>query len=295
MCMKKGQYSRTAEAAAALRANHSLFSKEPIFNDAYAYAMTSKLWQLLLKQPLMSKLFNSQLVNRTMGRLTAQVVGRSRYAEDQLKQAINKGINQYVLVGAGLDSFVLRQLHYYPKLRIFEVDHPDTQYHKKQKLEQLGDISDQIEFVSIDFEKESIADALTRSCFDSNQAAFFAWLGTTHYLENHTTLATLDSIAQIAASGSEVVLDYSIDFNELKGIEKIGTQFVAIFTQVLGEPLQGQFKPLDLHHQVEKIGFRVLEDLSGEALTQRYFHMRADQMKHTTATHMLHLKLNGLT
>lgn len=293
--MKKGQYSRTAEAAAALRAHHYLFAQDPIFADAYAFEMASKAWKRLLTLPLVNRIFNSPPLNRTLGLLTAQVMGRSRYAEDQLKQAIENGINQYVLVGAGLDSFALRQLQCYPKLRIFEVDHPDTQCFKKQKLEQLGNISDQIEFVSIDFEKESIADALTRSSFDSNQAAFFSWLGTTHYLENPTTLATLASIAHIAGADSEVVLDYSIDFNELKGIEKIGTQFVATFTQVWGEPLQGQFSPLDLHHQVEKMGFRVLEDLSGEALTLRYFHMRADQMKHTAATHMLHLKLNGLT
>lgn len=292
--MKKGQSSRTAEAAAALRANHYLFSKDPVFNDAYAYAMTSKRWQLLLKQPLMNKLFNSQLFNRTLGLLTAQVVGRSRYAEDQLKQAIEKGINQYVLVGAGLDSFVLRQVQYYPELKIFEVDHPDTQRFKKQKIEQLGDLSGKIEFVAIDFEKESIADALVRSSFDVDQAAFFSWLGTTHYLENKTTLATLASIAQITRVDSEVVMDYSIDFNELKGIEKIGTQLVATFTQILGEPLRGQFNPADLHHQVEKMGFIVLEDLSGEGLTQRYFDARIDQMQHTAATHVLHLKLNAL-
>ena len=125
---------------------------------------------------------NSSTFNRSLGLLTGQVVGRSRYAEDALQQAIQHGIQQYVLVGAGLDSFILRQAQHYPDLKIFEVDHPDTQAAKQKKVKEFGEIPTNVEFVPIDFEKESIANALARSGFQQNQPAFFSWLGTTHYL-----------------------------------------------------------------------------------------------------------------
>ena len=287
--MKQGQSSRTAEAAAALRAQHYLSAHDPIFIDAYAVEMTNKAWKTLLKLPLTNKFFNSQPLNRTLGLLTAQVVGRSRYAEDQLEKAIEKGIDQYVLVGAGLDSFALRLAQQYPDLKIFEVDHPDTQRLKIQKLTQLGNIPINVEFVAIDFEKEALGEVLARSGYVQDRPAFYSWLGTTHYLQPETTLHTLKSIADFAAAQSEVVLDYSIDFNELQGIEKIGAQLVAQFTKILGEPLVGQFNSLDLHRQVEHMGFEVLEDASGDDLSHRYFHHRVDHIKHTTATHMLHL------
>ena len=290
--MKEGQSSRTAEAAAALRANHFKNTVSPVFSDPYAFELTSRSWKKLLSSPLLVKLMNSAVLNRTLGLLTGQVVGRSRYAEDLLDQAVQQNTQQYVLVGAGLDSFALRESHHYPTLKIFEVDHPDTQAAKQAKLKKLGEIPATVEFVAINFEKESISEALTRSLYERSAPAFFSWLGTTHYLNPQTTLQTLKSIAEFAANASEVVLDYSTDFQELTGIERIGSIGVAQFTHLLKEPLLGQFKPTDLHHAVEQMGFEVVEDLSGEAITERYFSARVDEIRHTSATRLLHLRLN---
>lgn len=290
--MKEGQSSRTAEAAAALRANHLQHAAHPVFSDPYAFAMTSAAWRALLNSPLVN-IMNSSLLTRALGLLSAQVVARSRYAEDLLQQAIGKGVQQYVLVGAGLDSFALRQNGHYAALTIFEVDHPDTQAEKQKKLRQLGDIPANVEFVAIDFEKESIATALAKSSYLPQQAGFFSWLGTTHYLEPQTTLNTLRSIAAFAAPGSEVVLDYSIHYKALQGIERLGSMGVSQFTSLLREPLIGQFIPAELHQAVNDMGFEVLEDLSGNGLTERYFSKRNDHIKHTKATHMLHLRLKG--
>jgi methyltransferase (TIGR00027 family) len=289
--MKEGQSSRTAEAAAALRANHFQNAKNPVFSDPFAFELTSQGWKTLLSTPLTVRIINSSVFNRSLGLLTGQVVGRSRYAEDQLNAAIERGVRQYVLVGAGLDSFTLRQAQQYAQLKIYEVDHPDTQAAKQDKLRQFGELPTNVEFVSIDFEKESIADALVRSSFKQDHAAFFSWLGTTHYLEPETTLNTLASIAQIAAQGSEVVLDYSIDYRELAGVERLGTLFVSQFTRFLKEPLKGQFRPKTLHQAVAQMGYQVVEDLSGNGLSERYFHARADNIRHTIATHMLHLRV----
>lgn len=290
--MKEGQSSRTAEAAAALRANHFKNTVSPVFSDPYAFELTSRSWKKLLSSPLLVKLMNSAVLNRTLGLLTGQVVGRSRYAEDLLDQAVQQNTQQYVLVGAGLDSFVLRESHHYPTLKIFEVDHPDTQAAKQAKLKKLGEIPTTVDFVAINFEKESISEALARSLYERSAPAFFSWLGTTHYLNPQTTLQTLKSIAEFSANASEVVLDYSTDFQELTGIERLGSMGVAQFTHLLKEPLLGQFKPTDLHHAVEQMGFEVVEDLSGEAITERYFSARVDEIRHTSATRLLHLRLN---
>lgn len=118
--MKEGQSSRTAEAAAALRANHFQNTKNPVFSDPYAFELTSKGWKQLLSTPFIVKVMNSAVLNRTLGLLTGQVVGRSRYAEDLLDQAVQYNIYQYVLVGAGLDSFVLRESQHYPTLKILK-------------------------------------------------------------------------------------------------------------------------------------------------------------------------------
>ncbi|WP_151804844.1 class I SAM-dependent methyltransferase [Acinetobacter bereziniae] len=293
--MKAGRVSRTAEAAAALRANHHLNASDPVFSDPYALAMTNSRWRVLLNNALFCKTLNSKLMNQTFGKLTGQVVGRSRYCEDLLQHAIeNHQIHQYVLVGAGLDSFVLRLAAQYPQLKIFEVDHPDTQKTKIQKLKKIStsqQLPENVEFVSIDFEKEKLSEALTRSGFQSKHPAFFSWLGTTHYLTQQTTLATLQNIASIAHKQSEVVMDYSIDYRELQGIERFGAFALTQFTQFLKEPLIGAFGSDALHQAVIKMGYQVLEDLSGQQITERYFNHRADHIRHTHGSHLLHLKL----
>lgn len=148
-----------------------------------------------------------------------------------------------------------------------------------------------MEFVGIDFEKEKLSDALARSGFQNTQAAFFSWLGTTHYLTPQATLATLHNIAAFTGKNSQVVMDYSIDYRALQGIERLGSFAVSQFTRFLKEPLIGAFSSQALHHAVAMMGYQVVEDLSGKDITHRYFNHRADHIRHTHATHLIHLKI----
>jgi len=288
--MKFGHASRTAQAAAAIRANHYLYANQPVFSDPYAFHFTSPIWRRVLSNRACIKALNSKIPNQTFGLLTAQVVARSRYAEDQLEMALQQGIKQYVLIGAGLDSFVLRLAQKYSDIKIFEVDHPDTQALKIQSLQKLGHIPDHVEFVSIDFEKENLAHALKRSSYNTAQPTFFSWLGTTHYLKPETTFSTLQTIAEFAATGSELVLDYSIPYQDLTGLERVGSFAVSKFTYFLNEPIIGTFHSDELHRAVTKLGYIVLEDLSAHDITKRYFVNRKDRIRYTQATHLLHLK-----
>ena len=197
--MKEGRASRTAESAAAARAVHYLYHSPTIFEDPFALEFTSPVWRrIIVTRPLRWFVFNVLL--RSLLPVAAQVVARSRYAEDLLEQAIAAGVRQYVIVGAGFDSFALRRRDLEPTVRVFELDHPDTQRAKRRRLLTLGvDQPNNVEFVGIDFEHESVADGLTRSNYQPARPAFFSWLGSTPYLSNAATLGTLGSIARLAA------------------------------------------------------------------------------------------------
>ncbi len=217
---------------------------------------------------------------------------RSRFAEDALASAVGRGIDQYVIVGAGLDSYALRRPDPAGKLRVFEVDHPDTQRAKRQRLGLLGiALPDHLEFVAIDFELQELSEAMKGSSHRLDTPAFYSWLGTTHYLTPQATLATLHSIARCAAPGSEVVLDYSVP-RGLVDPSRLGD--LLRFEQSarrMGEPIIGQLDPVQLHADVAQLGYEIVEDLAAPEQARRYFSNRTDGLVPTQVSRLLHLRL----
>jgi methyltransferase (TIGR00027 family) len=288
--MKPGRGSRTAEGAAAFRASHTLYDDKPVFRDPFAIALTSPRWRRVLKSRVLHWLVVQRYL-RDLRPVVAQVVGRARYAEDCLNEAIVHGVGQYVIVGAGLDSFALRRPELAARLRVFEVDHPNTQALKQRRVaEARARVPLNLEFVAVDFEKESIAQALWRSTYKADQPAFFSWLGTTHYLTTDATLGTLQAIASIAAPGSKLVFDYSLPRELLpEAALRVGKRLSKIVSHQT-EPFLGRFKPEHLHAQVEAMEWQIVEDLSGEEQQRRYFAGRTDGLVPTGGTHFLHLR-----
>ena len=132
------------------------------------------------------------------------VVIRSRYAEDALREAIRRGINQYVLIGAGFDSFVLRRPAFSDALTIFEIDHPATQALKIQRIRECGiSLPPSVQFIAADLANEDLVSVLARSSFRADEKAFFSWLGVTVYLTRDANLATLRAVATCGAPGGE--------------------------------------------------------------------------------------------
>lgn len=289
--MRAGQGSRTAEAAAAFRASHHLFAQSKVFEDPYAALFTNKPWRTVLS----NRLSHWLVIRRLLKRLTpviAQVIGRSRYAEDVLAHAIETGIRQYVIVGAGLDSYALRCPDDAGNTRIFELDHPDTQSAKRARLNALGiALPGNLEFVAIDFERQQVAAVLQGSSFRSDVRSFFSWLGTTHYLNPQTTLATLRSISRCAAPGSEVVLDYSVPFEMVHPDKLADLLWVAKIAKRMGEPIIGGMVPSELHANVAKLGYVVVEDLDAKEQKRRYFLNRNDGLEPPSGSQLLHLRL----
>lgn len=202
--MREDRASQTADIAAATRARHCRSANPPIFDDPFAIRLTSPGWRRIVSTRLFDWLV-FDVVLRSMAPIGTQVVLRSRYAEDVLEGALAAGVDQYVIIGAGFDSFALRRRDLEARLRVLEIDHPATQALKRERIAQLGDgLPSNLEFVAIDFERETVGEGLARSGFQPDRPAFFSWLGTTPYLSNTAALGTLLSVSEAARPGSEI-------------------------------------------------------------------------------------------
>jgi methyltransferase (TIGR00027 family) len=203
------------------------------------------------------------------------VILRSRCAEDALADAVARGVGQYVLLGAGFDSFILRQPDFARRLTIFEVDQPATQAMKRRRLAECGiAVPENVRFVAADLAAEPLAAALARGGFAADVPAFFSWLGVTAYLTRAANEATLAAIAAAAAPGSEVVFTY-VD-------ARVFDAGSALFDRMRadraaeGEPWLSGFDPTTLAADLRALGLELVEDLDGAALAARWCAGRTD-------------------
>jgi methyltransferase (TIGR00027 family) len=268
--MQDARPSKTALRVALRRAAHQLYDAKPlVLNDPIAV-------------PILGSSYHEEL-RRTPTRpdrpfsvaLRAFLVARSRYAEDQLTRAIAHGVTQYVLLGAGLDTFAHRNP--FPQLRVFEVDHPATQQWKRELLES-GSLPApaNLAYVPVDFERQSMPEQLDAAGFDSQVPAFFAWLGVVPYLTLEAFRSTVRFITG-QPPGSGVVLDYSQPRSALRFVEQLAHDSLAARVQLAGEPFQLFFTPLEI--AAELTSFRQIEDLGSSEINTRYFANRTDNLK----------------
>jgi methyltransferase (TIGR00027 family) len=225
--------------------------------------------------------------------IAGQILSRARYAEDRLDRAISRGIDQYVIIGAGLDSFALRRPELSATLRVFELDHPATQRAKRHRLGKLmGSPAKNVEFVPIDFEHETISEALSASSFAQERKAFFSWLGTVSYLTEEAVFETLRGLASFAAPGSELVFDYAIPEDLLDAEARRLAAKLKRFTRRRGEPLVTFFDPETFPSKVIRLGYKVLEVLSPPEQDARYFSNRSDGLRTWPGTYYLHVAMD---
>jgi methyltransferase (TIGR00027 family) len=262
--------SRTALRVALRRAAHQLYDAPPlVLEDPIAIPILGEAYlpELHRTATKLDKPFSVAL--------RAFLVARSRYAEDNLTRAVAKGVTQYVLLGAGLDTFVHRNP--YPSLRVFEVDHPATQQWKRDLLHAAGiQIPPTLTYVPADFEHHTLSEQLETAGFNPAVPTFFAWLGVVPYL---TLAAFRSTLAFIAAqpAGSGVVFDYSQPRSALPVFEQLAHDSLAARVQQAGEPFQLFFTPAEL--ATELTTFNTTEDLGSPEINQRYFNHRTDSLK----------------
>jgi methyltransferase (TIGR00027 family) len=268
--MQDAHPSRTALRVALRRAAHQLYDAPPlVLDDPIAVAILGTAY--------------SEELRRTPNRpdrpysvaLRAFVVARSRYAEDTLASAVAQGVTQYVLLGAGLDTFAHRNP--YPQLRVFEVDHPTTQQWKRELVETGGLPNPaNLTYVPVDFERESLAGQLHSAGFHPEVPAFFAWLGVVPYLTLEAFRLTIGFISARPA-GSGIVLDYVQPRSALPFLEKLALDSLAARVKLAGEPFRLFFTPAEI--AAELTAFRNREDLGSDEINTRYFANRTDNLK----------------
>ncbi len=262
--------SRTALRVALRRAAHQIYDAKPlVLDDPFAVPLLSRTYhQELQRTPRQSDRPHSRS-------LRAWLVARSRYAEDSLALSVAAGVTQYVLLGAGLDTFALRNPH--PHLRVFEVDHPATQAWKRDLLRESSfTLPATARLVPVDFERDCLITALTESGFNPQEKTFFAWLGVVPYLTLESFRATL-GVIEALPSGSGLVADYGQPREVLPPVEQLAHDSLASRVQLAGEPFQLFFTPAAMARELAR--FPLVEDLGSVELNERYFRGRHDGLQ----------------
>jgi methyltransferase (TIGR00027 family) len=254
------------------RAAHQIFDNPRVFDDPIAMRIVGPgAEERLRSQP--------RFLNRFGRAVRASMAARSRYAEDQLERAVQRGAKQYVVLGAGLDTFAYRNPYAQRELRVFEVDYPATQEWKRQRLAAANvAVPSSVTFAPVDFEHQTLREGLRQVGFDVAKPAFFSWLGVTMYLACETVMGTLRFVASCAPGGG-VVFDYMVPRESLNWTGQLVHDALARRVARAGEPFRTFFSSEKLREDLEAMGFHSIENLGAAEINARYFNSRNDGLR----------------
>jgi len=265
--------SHTALRVAIRRAEHQVLDDPKLFDDPLSLRIIGLEEAAKIQPGVISRR------QRLTPSFRAFMAVRSRYAEDELALAVAAGIRQYVVLGAGLDTFACRNPHSGAGLRVFEIDHPATQAWKRARLAAANiDVPDSVTFVPTDFERETLSDALRGTAFRFDAPAFFSWLGVTPYLTEGAFTETLAVVAAMPRT-SAVVFDYAVPRESLNEKQKMALDALSALVGSIGEPFRLFWEPGKLEVRLRQMGFGEIEDLGREQLNARYFTGRTDDLR----------------
>jgi O-methyltransferase involved in polyketide biosynthesis len=259
--MQAQEPSRTAKIAALGRGQHRLLQQPPwVLDDPYALSLIGPGWEELWAA--LSAIFPKPVRDEAI----CATAARSRYVEEVLAGGT---FAQYVILGAGLDSFAWRRPDALAKLRVFEVDHPATQAWKRDRAEVMAlPRSDHHVFTPVDFERETFDAGLAAVGFDPSASTLYSWIAG-------------------AAAGSQVVLSYAVTDDFLDDIGRQFNELLRAVTAQSGEPLLTFLSPSEAEELVARCGLEVVEHLDRDALRERYLAGRDDVAPPYTAERVL--------
>ena len=284
--MKENRPSATAQRVAMRRAAHQLLDDPKVFDDPVALRIIGKESASALQAD--PRQFEATPLSPY---LRAFVAARSRYAEEELALGVRRGVRQYVILGAGLDTFAYRNPHLEGVLHVFEVDHPTTQAWKRARLKEIGiTLPGDLTFAPVDFETQTLVEGLRGAGYDPGKCTFFSWLGVTEYLTIEAVMATLRSIA-LAPVGSGVVFDYMISPSLLTPAQRSRFDALAQRVASAGEPWQAFFDPGLLTRDLRAMGFGYVEDKGPEEINARYFTNRKDRLRVGSLSHVMNAQV----
>ena len=280
--------SITALMSAFARAYHSQNSNEILFDDSMARALMTDEEYSMMRQYIISGIdFFAPDKKDSFGddeemlrwivetQLAPTPLARAKFCDDSLKTAVMTGTEQYVILGAGLDTFAWRESELMQKLSVFEVDHPLTQKDKKQRLERAKlDMRENLHFVPVDFTKDNLRDRLAENGFDENKKTFFSWLGVSYYLSQDEIGGFLENLSSFAADGSTLLFDYADENLFTSDVRRV--QNMLAMAQAGGEPMKSCFSYGCLEKLLSKYNFLIYEFLSTNDIQGKYFGNRTD-------------------
>ena len=255
LSMEDGQPSFTALTAAAARAAHLIVDQEPwIFADTLAAQLLGERAEELIS---FHKLHGTHPV---LAGARVQVTCRSRYTEDALGRAVSRGVGQYVILGAGLDSFAYRS-SLARRVRVFEVDHPATQDWKRRALAAAQvPVPEAVTFVAADLATDSLAGQLLAAGFDTAAPALVSWLGVTMYLTPDAVTDILTAVGRLAP-GTELIADYMLPAGLRDEAGAVYGELVAAASAERGEPWLSCFAPGEMSDMARQAGFREVRNV----------------------------------
>jgi len=283
--------SITALMSAFGRAFHTENEDHPVFSDPLAkelmtageYAAVQGYLlggaQFFAPETNPAKQAPEELLRRLVNEhIAPSPLCRAAYTERALKTAVLTGTKQYVILGAGLDTFAFRETAFLKKHRVFEVDHPLTQADKQERIARAGwTVPANLTFVPVDFAKDSLTERLIAGGFDPTVKTFFSWLGVTYYLSAEAIDQTLAGLSSLCADGSTLVFDYP-DERFFDAPER-RVQNTVMMAKAGGEPMKTAFSYGELEKLLEKHGFLIYELLTPDDIQREIIDSAGAEMK----------------
>ncbi len=279
--MLKEHESVTAKLCAFIRAWHSVRVGNPIFDDYLAYDIIGKeeyekMYRFVQQGFGAGQSFSPEDTEALIQEYLAPIpLSRIHFTESRLRQFSEENETvQYVICGAGSDTFSFRNKH--ANIQIFELDHPDTQRCKLEKIKALHwAMPENVRFVPVDFETESMAEKLLASGFDPNVKTFFSILGVSYYLTLPVFTETLKQIAELSTNGSVLVFDYP----QKSGNFPPRVERLRKITEQLGETMESGFDYGEISRALYALGFQIDTYFPPEKVQAYYFDQRSDNLR----------------
>ncbi|WP_249709784.1 class I SAM-dependent methyltransferase [Bacillus cereus] len=300
--MKKGEASITSLVSAFGRAYHSEFDNPKIFDDYVAKEFISQKERNDIEMNMVQGIhfFNTDIAQQfqdnpqeilkwiTQVQLSPTPLARAAYCERVLLHEITLGTKQYVILGAGLDTFSFRHRELENKIEVFEVDHPSTQKFKKERIKEAElEVPNHLHFVSMNFTKGFSYEQLQNEGFE-NKKTFFSLLGVSYYLTKEELSSLIECLFEMVPEGSSIVFDYPDEnlFTE-KGLSNRVENMVKM-AAIGGEPMKSCFSYAEMEALLEKAGLLIYEHLSPKDINTFYFEGRNDYLKAFETVHYVH-------
>jgi methyltransferase (TIGR00027 family) len=289
-----------------VRAYHTANAETPIFSDPLAAElMGPKVYEELrtflidllaihyphLAEAGLDQASSLAAVLRTVG---PNILGRARLNEEYLEESIARGTSQYLILGAGMDTFAFRRPDLADRLQVFEVDHPDTQQFKLERIADLGwKMPANLHHLAIDFNSQQLDEVLLASDFNPTRPVFISWLGVLYYLPRDAIFNTLRCMSTCVAPDSELTFDYFDQLAFAPGSRGKRMERVRAGTSLVGEPMVTGLDPLALAADLAQVGFELELDLAPAGYQARVFGQRPDGYLAKRHTHFALARRSG--